>query len=115
MDKSSYKKWVDRYLNENSDWEPLMCEAEAKVTAQYFGRTDKRKATEDIFLTSKKIKVEKDAYNNRSTMACSNMNLNKNDIFSSLESLMIDSDSYCLRKRKVEDHKTGVMKKPKFQ
>lgn len=116
MDKKAYNKWVARHLNEDSDWETVMCEAETKATASFFGRTDKRKAIDVIATPMKKIKIENDGFKNRSKHICSNGNLNSSVISSSMENLFIGNDvSYNLRKRGNDDDiSVGSLKKQKF-
>lgn len=116
MDKKAYNKWVARYLNEDSDWETAMCEAETKATASFFGRTDKRKGIDVIATPVKKIKIENDGFKNRSKHICSNGNLDSSGVSASMENLLIDNDvSYNLRKRKIEDDiSVGSLKQLKF-
>lgn len=60
MNKVAYKDWVNRYLNEDTDWEVAMCKAESEVTAKFFGRIEKRKAKDDVFampVKKKELKV----------------------------------------------------------
>lgn len=115
MDREAYTKWVNRYLNEYSDWEEAMCKVESKVTAMCFERTEKRKAIDVEFTPVKKIKIEREVSFNPSMNMNSSVNLYSNGITASMENLMIEKDAYNLRKRKTDDVKMdlGINKKSK--
>lgn len=83
MDKKVHKKWVNKYLNEDSDWESVMCDAEAKATALFFGRNEKRKLSDGFVGPAKRIKIEGESFKKQSSA------MESKGISSSLESLTI--------------------------